>query len=256
MKTAAELVHAANHSYLDSYRKLVTHSRGGASTEFSGVFAFASGLPLWLFNGCIVVHGAAARDLEAGLALISERGVPYHGGIAEQHLPGLVDVAIAHGLSREAHPYPGMVLHPVPPPPSPAAGVEVRSVSDAGLDEHLGVRVASGLAPALAERLFSASFAADPDVEFFTARLGGRAVGAAIAIRSGDVGGIYAVETVPEARRRGVGTAATWACVAAARAWGCDTVVLQASEMGLPMYTAMGFRTVVRYAIFRQRAGG
>jgi GNAT superfamily N-acetyltransferase len=79
-------------------------------------------------------------------------------------------------------------------------------------------------------------------------RLEGRPVGATLAIRTGDVGGVYAVETLPEARRRGVGTAVTWACVAAARAWGCRTVVLQASDMGLPVYLAMGFRTVVGYA--------
>jgi GNAT superfamily N-acetyltransferase len=255
MKAASELVLAANHSYVDSYRKLVTHTRGGASTEFGGVFAFSSGLPLWLFNGCIVVQGAATRDLEAGLAWIRERDVPYLVGIEEESLPGLDDIAIAHGLAREVHPYPGMVLHPIPEPPSPASGVEVVPVSEAGLDEHLRVRVANGLAAPLARRLFSASFAADPDVEFFTARLDGRAVGASIAIRSGDVGGIYAVGTSPEARRRGVGTAATWACVAMVRAWGSDTVALQASEMGLPIYTAMGFQTVVRYAIFRQQAG-
>ena len=65
---------------------------------------------------------------------------------------------------------------------------------------------------------------------------------------------MYAVGTLADARRRGVGTAATWAAVAAGRAWGCDKVVLQASEMGFPMYRAMGFRTVVRYAIFRPSA--
>ncbi len=76
-------------------------------------------------------------------------------------------------------------------------------------------------------------------------------MGTSLAIRTGEVAGVYAVGTLRDARRRGVGTAATWAAVAASRAWGCDKVVLQASEMGFPMYVDMGFRTVVRYAIFR-----
>ena len=104
--------------------------------------------------------------------------------------------------------------------------------------------------PELAGRLYSEAFAADPDVQLFTARLEGRAVGAAAAIRTGNVSGVYAVGTLPVARRRGVGTAATWAAVAAGRAWGCDTVVLQSSEIGHSVYRAMGFRTVVSYADF------
>ncbi len=98
--------------------------------------------------------------------------------------------------------------------------------------------------------MFSDSFAADPDVELVIAFSEERVAGTSLALRTGGVAGVYAVETLPEARRRGVGTAATWAAVAAGRAWGCDTIVLQASEMGFPMYQAMGFRTVVRYAVF------
>ena len=59
--------------------------------------------------------------------------------------------------------------------------------------------------------------------------------------------------TLRDARRRGVGTAATWAAVSAGRAWGCETIVLQSSAMGYAVYEAMGFRTVVRYAIYARR---
>lgn len=49
-----------------------------------------------------------------------------------------------------------------------------------------------------------------------------------------------AVGTLAEARRRGVGTALSWAA----------TEALQASPMGLPVYEVMGFTTVVAYADF------
>jgi GNAT superfamily N-acetyltransferase len=124
-------------------------------------------------------------------------------------------------------------------------------VGAAGLDEFVGVHVGSGLPVAIAETLFSPAFAADPDVRLFTARFDGRAVGTALAIRTGHVAGVYAVATLEHERHRGVGTAVTWAAAAAGWAWGCDTIVLQASEMGFSVYSKMGFRTVVRYTMYR-----
>jgi len=130
--------------------------------------------------------------------------------------------------------------------------VSVRSVDDqAALDEYHAIHVHKGMSAALAHQMFPASFAADPDVRCITAYLDGRPAGTAIAIRTGDTSGVYNVGTLADARRRGVGSAVTWAAVEAGRAWGCDTIVLQSSEMGLPMYRAMGFRTITRYDEFR-----
>jgi len=74
--------------------------------------------------------------------------------------------------------------------------------------------------------------------------------GNSLLYRTLDVGGIYAVGTVERARRRGVGTAVTWAAVQQARDWGCWAVTLQATQMGLPVYRAMGFQTVVEYITY------
>ena len=252
MKTGPELVDAANLSLVGSYRTLVGHCPRGEIREVHGVFTFATGLPLSLFNGCVVVGPTSPSAFEAALAWIGERSLPYRVWIDEERAPGLASVALARGLEPDPVPYPGMVLHPVPEAPAPSPGVTVTPVTRANLSEHQGVRVESGLPLELARQLFSPSFAADPDVQLFTARLDGRPVGAAAAIRSGDVAGVYAVGTLAAARRRGVGTAATWAAVAAGRAWGCDTVVLQSSEMAYTMYPVMGFRTVVPYATFER----
>lgn len=252
MKSGPELVDAANRSLIGSYKTLVEHCPQGDIREVDGVFAFSTGLPLSLFNGCIVVGPTSPSAFEATLAWIGQRGLPYRVWIDEERAPGLAGVALVRGLEPDPVPYPGMVLHPVPEPPAPSSGVTVTPVTRASLSEHHGVRVEAGLPLDLVRQLFPPSFAADPNVRLFTARLEGRPVGGAVAIRSGDVSGVYAVGTLPAARRRGVGTAATWAAIAAGRAWGCDTVVLQSSAMGLSMYAAMGFRTVVPYSTFKR----
>jgi hypothetical protein len=71
-----------------------------------------------------------------------------------------------------------------------------------------------------------------------------------LAICSDTASGVYNVVTLERARGRGVGTALTWAAVAAGKAWGLDTIVLQSSPMAESMYRAMGFRLVAPYAVF------
>jgi GNAT superfamily N-acetyltransferase len=252
VKSRAELVRAANLNFVGSYRKLAEHSADGEIREMRRVFAFVTGVPIPIFNGCVVVGAATTEDLEAAVGWVIGKGHPYGVWMDDEAAPRLSDVALSRGLERDPWALPGMVLSPLPETPPDAPGVTVEPVTETGLAAWLGVLAEGGLARELADRLFPSSFAADPDVRLFTALLDGRPVGTSIAIRTGDVSGIYGVGTVPAARQRGVGTAATWAAVDAGRAWGCGAIVLQASEMGFSTYTRMGFRTVVRYASFAE----
>jgi acetyltransferase (GNAT) family protein len=246
------LIEAADKNFIGSYRKLVEHSPGGEAHEFRGVFAFVTGLPIGMFNGCIVARPGALEDVTAALDWVEKRDMPHRLWVHEELTDGLAPTLRERGMEPHSWLLPQMVLEGPPEPPASAAGVTVKSVSDGrSLDEFRQVIVDDGTPEYVARRLFSDAIAADPDVELMLASLDGRAVGTSLAIRTDEVAGVYAVGTLANARRRGVGTAATWAAVAAGRAWSCDTVVLQASDMGFPIYRAMGFRTIVRYAIFR-----
>ncbi len=245
------LVAAANLSFLGSFAKLAQHCPAGEVRERGGVFAFSTGLPIPLFNGLVVLAPATAAEIAAALEWVRGRGLPFRVWIDEARAGGAAEIALALGLQRGTGLYPGMVLHPVPDTPAWPPGVSVAVVTEENLVEHHAVRIACGTTPELAQRLYPPSFAFDPEVRLFTARLEGEPVGGSVAIRTGDVSGVYAVGTIATARRRGVGTAASWAAVAAGRDWGCDTIVLQASQMGLPVYRAMGFRTVVAYTEFK-----
>jgi len=199
-----------------------------------------------------VTREALSAELATSVAWVAARDVPFRVWVAEKLAAGLAQAPASYGLEPAASLYPGMVLHPIPDAPILGAGVSVVPIFESSLDEFVGVLEEGGLRAELAHRLITPSFATDPDVQLFVGRLDEKPVATSIAIRSGHASGIYNVGTLPEARRRGLGSAVTWAAVEAGRAWGCETVVLQSSVMGLSMYAGMGFRTVAPYVTFAQ----
>jgi ribosomal protein S18 acetylase RimI-like enzyme len=64
------------------------------------------------------------------------------------------------------------------------------------------------------------------------------------------VAGIYAVATLPEARRQGIGAAMTRIPVLHARAEGYRVGTLQSSEMGYSLYRRLGFRDVGKTDVY------
>lgn len=251
MRNDEDLVALANENFVASFTKLAEHCEGGEHRWAGGICAYVTGLPVSLFNGCVVAAPVTSAELDEALSWVGAHDVPRRLFVVEGLEETAAPVATAHGLVRDPVLYPGMVLEPLSEPPAAQAGVEVTRVGS-DLDDFRGIFVAQGRDARLAEQMFPDSFLGDRDVEAFVGHLEGRPVGYSLAIRSRGVGGVYNVGTLPEARRRGVGTAVTWAAVDVARRADVDCAVLQSTEMALSMYEAMGFRTVVRYVVFAE----
>jgi GNAT superfamily N-acetyltransferase len=142
---------------------------------------------------------------------------------------------------------PALVLTPLPEAiPSPPPGLEIRAVTDvAGLSDF---RALTGTGERFIPSLASAL---DPGVCLLVGYRHGRPVATSrFNVQGGSVADINGVVTVPDQRRRGYGTALTWAAIAEARARGCTAAELTATDMGYPVYVKMGFVPVCTYRTY------
>lgn len=88
----------------------------------------------------------------------------------------------------------------------------------------------------------------------FTGYLDGEPVAVSSLVMTDGVAGIYAVATLPRARKRGIGAAMTLYAMAEGRRRGASIAMLQASDMGRPVYEKIGFETVFHYQNYLQSA--
>jgi ribosomal protein S18 acetylase RimI-like enzyme len=87
------------------------------------------------------------------------------------------------------------------------------------------------------------------NVAAFIAYLDGQPVSIAMTIVSHRVAGIYWVGSLGRARGKGLGQAVTAAATDAGFELGADIASLQASPMGKPIYSAMGYEVVYDYRL-------
>ena len=100
------------------------------------------------------------------------------------------------------------------------------------------------------DRRANFAFAAGhPECFAFVADADGAIVGTGIATINGTVGWIGTIWVDPGWRRRGLGMALTQATIDAADEAGCRTLVLVATDAGLPMYQRIGFEVQTEYRI-------
>jgi GNAT superfamily N-acetyltransferase len=81
-----------------------------------------------------------------------------------------------------------------------------------------------------------------PEMTCYVGSVSGEPVATAVLYTHRGVAGIYAVATVMRARRRGYGRAITERAVQDGFDLGCSRSFLQSSDMGRPVYEAMGYR--------------
>ncbi len=243
-----------------------SHDPRGGRARFGAVDVVALGAEVAFYNPVLALDPRSGPDdVVAAVEWVESKGLP-----ASVQVRADIDREVhksleALGLVADPWHTPVMVLEPIPWSGAPGAGgpgslapgslapapqgIEIRTGGDDLFDDMHAVLGSS----ATFRRIFGLEFLGDPAVRVVVGYLEGEPVSAATAIRSGSTLGIYAVATIERARRRGIGRAVTSVAIEAGRsAWDCTIAVLQSSEMGVPVYTSMGFVEVARYVSYER----
>jgi hypothetical protein len=258
---------ALEHESWLAYLTGVIRCSGAARiTRHGGAVAILSDVPFDWFNQVLVERAdATPADLldgvEAGARHGGEFVVRLREGVDDRFVPALEGRSLV-AVGEEAN-VTGMVVFPIDRglmagalAPGRLPGFEIKRVRDAaGIDEHRDVVTAGfGSPPGVAIGTTCPELLDHPDCAVYVGSVEGVPVVSGLAWRTGRTIGVYAIATVPAARRRGYGAAMTARVVTDGLAAGCDVAALQASVIGRPVYERLGFRLAVRYVAYGLRS--
>lgn len=224
----------------------------GSQATFGTIPVVITGVPAPFFNGAWVLEPPSQGDLEAALQHLRGSGMPFLVHVRSD-LPDHERALAALGMEASGI-LPCFAMTPRPVPPAPDE-LELRRVGTDDWDEFLVATAASfGMPLPMAEALYAPGLLDDPAIRAFLGYADGQPVVTAISARNAMTVGVYSIGTVPEARGRGYGTAATWHLLRDADP-GWEVAVLQASDMGRPIYERMGFSLVREFVEYGVRHG-
>ena len=224
---------------------------------------FYTGIAAPLFNGVVCArlnpHGVKVV-VDALRVRIATRGAPCFWWIGPGSKPDDIGALLEHHGLKVAGSAPGMAaeLQSLDEGPDPIAGFEMKRVEGAQARALWGRLAASGtgLSEAAVEALEKLEpTIADPRYQQqrrYLGALDGKPVACSALVLEAGVAGIYAVATLPEARRKGIGRAMTLRPLLEARELGYRVGVLQSSSAGRALYEALGFKHVCDYTLYLQ----
>ena len=238
-----------------------TRAYGGEVLDETDLLWCATGIPGAGWNR-VPRANLTPETLDQRIEWVIERAralhVPFIWDIGPSMRPAdLGDHLLRHGFTDIGEePAMGIALADLPDTLSLPDGVTVERVRDRATQEQwVRVSCESFEMPAAAVEAEIVAMAHDDlgdagAASYYLARLHGKPVATAALTLAGGVAGIFAVATIEAARGRGIGTAVTMAPLLDARACGYCVGVLQASEMGYPVYARMGFTEQFRYHLY------
>jgi len=236
---------------------------GSTLQATSEVVWFYTGIQVPLFNGVLSARlkpNGVKATVDRLQAKIDEQGAPGLWWIGPQSTPdNLGSLLEEHGL-QPAGEVPGMAIDLVwvDNQPETIANFTIQKVSNPEMQALWARTAAVGTgfpdtAAAAMARLEATL--ADPqyrEQHRYLGLLNGTPVATSAMVLDSGVAGIYAVATIPEARRQGIGRMMTVLPLLEARQMGFRVGVLQASSMGYSTYKRIGFEDVCRYRLHVQ----
>jgi hypothetical protein len=248
-----------------AYATLISYSRAsttwcrrGSFEEAGGVLAYAGGS--WIPVNC---NGAFRTDASVPAAEVIARADTFFARRRRGYTVKVRDsgedadleaASAAAGLVAVGAPFPEMICRRPLGEVERPAGTEIRPVTDEqGLDDFLTVNADAYSVYGMPPEVFTDSFdqpdrvLGDADVALLVAYRGASPRAAALTYLSDGVASLQWVGTVASARQLGLGRVITRETTNLAFSRGAAAVTLQASEMGEPVYRALGFETLYRY---------
>lgn len=216
-----------------------------------------SGTPLAELNVAFV--GPSPGDASAVVRTASRFFEAHHGAWRLEvavHLRELFRESLEPFGLTEAETRPGLLLDPADlRPTSPPSDVSVTTVDTAEDSRTFAKLLVSGFGMPPIPVLLSAAFHEVRGWRCYLGWVAGEPVATAMRLDHDGVTGIYCISTIEAARRRGYGRAITEYAVRDGLAEGSTSSFLQASAMGLPVYSAMGYRRVFEHVSWTSPAG-
>ncbi len=210
---------------------------------------------------CAAWNGEVDQHIEATLRLFRARHVPMAWWIGPSSRPSdLGRYLRAHGLALVIE-EPGMAADLSTmelEAPAPAELTMLRVDGNRALRQWMkafsaAFDVSRSVQRVVLEMESELGFGQEQARQLYLGLWQGKPVATTMLLLGAGVAGLYAVGTVPRARRRGIGAAMTLATLREARTRGYRAGILYASAMGRPLYQRLGFRT---YFTIQQYAWG
>lgn len=245
----------------ESFRVLAAGRKTGEVRELRGVSIASAGVTFQMFNAAFLTAPVESdAELEQRILLAAlhfqTRGQEWAYWVCDDWLEPRVrsrsrKIFAKHGLHHSVD-LPGMVAEHVLPPRRSLPKLIVRKVCDRTTQEEFCSvgSVCFNVPLSWFREVFEANTVWDRFAGY-VAYVGAEPVSTAAVVVDQAVAGVYNVATIPGHQRRGYGEAVMrHALEAAGREHGIERSILQSTRAGLPLYQAMGYRTVTNVAVY------
>jgi GNAT superfamily N-acetyltransferase len=223
-------------------------------------------IPFPMFNSVFRAHlSNPDAAIEAAIARCRRRNVPMMWWTGPSTQPTELRIALeAFGFTGEEVIGMAADLRSLPREISLPRGLVIERVGDVETMKKwcrvlcVGFEMPDFVGEAFLDFFRSIGFASQSTVRHYIGCLNDEPVSASSMFLGAGVAGIYCVATVPEVRKRGVGSAATLMPLHEARILGYQIGILHSTRMGVNVYHGLGFREyckILQYVWLNQQAG-
>jgi GNAT superfamily N-acetyltransferase len=241
------------------------YGRGNGSTLYttSDVVWFYTGIQFPLFNGVLYAKlkpTGVKAVIDSLQAKIDEQGASALWWISPQSKPDNLGSLLEQQGLKPAGETPGMAIDLVllENKPETITNFTIRKVGSMEM-QALWARIAAigtGFSDIATEEMVRLEETlSDPQYKAqhrYIGFLNDTPVATSALVLDSGVAGIYAVATIPEARRKGIGRFMTLIPLLEAKQIGYRVGILQASSMGYQIYKKIGFKDICKYRTYLQ----